>query len=39
MNKMAQVTILFWIMKICATTLDETAGDLLSMKIGELKEA
>ena len=31
MNKVAQVTICFWIMKICATTLGETAGDLLSM--------
>ena len=31
MNKVASVTILFWIMKICATTLGETAGDLLSM--------
>lgn len=31
MNKVAQVTIFFWIMKICATTLGETAGDLLSM--------
>jgi len=31
MNKVAQVTIAFWIMKICATTLGETAGDLLSM--------
>ncbi len=31
MNKVAQVTIYFWIMKICATTLGETAGDLLSM--------
>ncbi|MSP27834.1 MAG: hypothetical protein EXR80_05200 [Methylococcales bacterium] len=31
MNKIAQVTIYFWIMKICATTLGETAGDLLSM--------
>lgn len=31
MNKVAQVTISFWIMKICATTLGETAGDLLSM--------
>jgi uncharacterized membrane-anchored protein len=30
-NKVAQVTIFFWIMKICATTLGETAGDLLSM--------
>ncbi len=31
MNKVAQVTLNFWIMKICATTLGETAGDLLSM--------
>lgn len=30
-NKIARVTLLFWIMKICATTLGETAGDLLSM--------
>jgi len=32
-NKVAQVTIYFWIMKICATTLGETAGDLLSMTL------
>ncbi len=31
MNKVAQITLYFWIMKICATTLGETAGDLLSM--------
>ncbi len=31
MNKVAELTIYFWIMKICATTLGETAGDLLSM--------
>lgn len=31
MNKVAQVTVAFWIMKVCATTLGETAGDLLSM--------
>jgi hypothetical protein len=31
MNKVAQITAYFWIMKICATTLGETAGDLLSM--------
>jgi uncharacterized membrane-anchored protein len=31
MNKIAKVTASFWIMKICATTLGETAGDLLSM--------
>jgi uncharacterized membrane-anchored protein len=30
-NKVAQVTLFFWIMKICATTLGETGGDLLSM--------
>ena len=36
MNKLPQVTLIFWIMKIAATTLGETAGDLLSMtlKIG-----
>jgi uncharacterized membrane-anchored protein len=36
MNKLPQVTIAFWIMKICATTLGETAGDLLAqtMKVG-----
>ncbi len=33
MSKVAQVTICFWIMKICATTLGETAGDLLSMTL------
>lgn len=32
-NKIASVTFLFWIMKICATTLGETAGDLLSMTL------
>jgi uncharacterized membrane-anchored protein len=31
MNKVAQVTFFFWIMKICATTLGETGGDMLSM--------
>lgn len=31
MRKVAEVTLVFWIMKICATTLGETAGDLLSM--------
>lgn len=33
MNKVAQITLFFWIMKICATTLGETAGDLLSMTL------
>lgn len=32
-NKVAVVTLSFWIMKICATTLGETAGDLLSMTL------
>lgn len=32
-NKVPQITLLFWIMKICATTLGETAGDLLSMTL------
>ena len=27
-NKVATVTALFWVMKIAATTLGETAGDL-----------
>ena len=31
MKKLPEITIAFWIMKICATTLGETAGDLLSM--------
>src|ERR1041385_6159349 len=36
MRKIPQVTLAFWVMKICATTLGETAGDLLSMtmKVG-----
>jgi len=33
MKKLPQVTLLFWIMKIAATTLGETAGDLLSMTL------
>lgn len=33
MSKLPQITIAFWIMKICATTLGETAGDLLSMTL------
>ena len=32
-NKVAQVTALFWVMKIAATTLGETAGDLFSMTL------
>ncbi len=33
LNKVAAVTVSFWVMKICATTLGETAGDLLSMTL------
>ena len=32
-NKVATVTFIFWIMKICATTVGETGGDLLSMTL------
>ena len=30
-NKVPEVTLAFWIIKIAATTLGETAGDALSM--------
>ncbi len=33
MSKIPEITLLFWIMKICATTLGETGGDLLSMTL------
>ncbi len=33
MKKVAEVNLIFWIMKICATTLGETAGDLLSQTL------
>jgi uncharacterized membrane-anchored protein len=33
MSKVAKVTFFFWVMKICATTLGETAGDLISMTL------
>ena len=32
-NKIPQITFAFWVMKICATTLGETAGDLISMTL------
>ena len=32
-NKVASITVFFWIMKIIATTLGETLGDLLSMTL------
>jgi len=33
-SKVAEVTLAFWIMKVLATTLGETAGDFLSMTLG-----
>jgi uncharacterized membrane-anchored protein len=33
-SKVAQVTIYFWIAKVLATTLGETAGDFISMTLG-----
>lgn len=33
LNKLPEITLAFWAMKICATTLGETAGDLLSMTL------
>lgn len=38
-NKIAEITLYFWILKILATTLGETAGDYLSMtlKLGYLQ--
>src|SRR4051794_17671231 len=33
MSKLPRITLAFWVMKICATTLGETAGDLLSMTL------
>jgi uncharacterized membrane-anchored protein len=32
-TKIPAITLSFWVMKICATTLGETAGDLLSMTL------
>jgi len=32
-SKIPEITLAFWIMKICATTLGETGGDLLSMTL------
>lgn len=34
LSKLPALTLLFWVMKIAATTLGETAGDLLSMTMG-----
>ena len=33
LNKVAQITLVFWIMKIVATTLGETLGDFISMTL------
>jgi uncharacterized membrane-anchored protein len=33
MNKVAQVTVVFWVIKILATTVGETGGDALSMTL------
>lgn len=33
LNKVAEITVLFWILKILATTLGETLGDYLSMTL------
>lgn len=33
MRKVAEVNLIFWIMKICATTFGETGGDMLSMTL------
>ena len=32
-NKIAEITIFFWILKVMATTLGETSGDMLSMTL------
>lgn len=34
MKKLPEITLLFWVMKLCATTLGETAGDLLAQTLG-----
>lgn len=34
MSKVPEVTLLFWLIKIAATTLGETGGDALSMSLG-----
>ena len=33
LNKVAQITLIFWLMKIVATTLGETLGDFISMTL------
>jgi uncharacterized membrane-anchored protein len=36
LSKVPDVTIAFWIIKVAATTLGETAGDALSMSMGSV---
>src|SRR6267378_1214494 len=33
LNKVAEITLVFWLMKIVATTLGETMGDFISMTL------
>ena len=33
LNKVAPITLLFWLMKVVATTLGETLGDFISMTL------
>ena len=33
LNKVAEITLIFWLMKIIATTLGETLGDFISMTL------
>ena len=34
LSKVPQVTLVFWLVKICATTVGETGGDAMSMSLG-----
>jgi len=33
LNKVAEITLVFWLMKIVATTLGETLGDFISITL------
>src|SRR5437868_15063036 len=33
LNKVAKITLIFWLMKVVATTLGETLGDFISMTL------
>jgi uncharacterized membrane-anchored protein len=39
LNKVAEVTVLFWIIKIIATTLGEMSGDMLAQTLDLGSEA